>query len=895
MQCKIKIGLFFGGSSREREISFAGGRTVYDNLDKSIFEPIPIFVDSLHNFILLNWQHLYKGTIRDFYPSIACVPKSDFQVYIESLESLTNKKTDRIIQSIGKKIFPAQFASLFDFAFLALHGPYGEDGSIQGLLEWYQIPYSGTGICGSAMGIDKIKQKIWMQQNKFAVPTYTIVSKKTWQSTPDKAKIWAHVMQTVGFPFVVKSPCQGSSIGVTVVAERSLETFIQAVHQSLFIQEITALAWQSMTIKARKNWLTQLIDLREGIGLPVVIDEKIIAHPDALYKFINHHFINSDQTLTLTSTQGEAAVLIEAFIKGREFSCIVIQDAIGKPIALPPTEIIKNKVYFDYRAKYLPGIVRKQTPIQLASTMVHAIRKACVQLFKALECQVYARIDGFITPKQIYLNDPNTTVGMNPSSFLFHQAAEIGLNPSQFLTFLIRVSLAERIKTQKVKPQAVSLLNNLDVSIAKNKQSNIKKTRVGVLMGGFSAERHISVESGRNIYEKLASSTQYTPIPIFLSGSSTQHQLFILPVNILLKDNADDIHQKLLHPSRTHSELLVSIQQAAQGVTDKYASQPMAQPHEISFAELIKYVDTMFIALHGRPGEDGTVQKILEQYRLPYNGSSIATSLCTINKFKTNETLKAQGVHVAAHKHITQVAWEKNMADVVHAIEAAFTYPFIAKPIDEGCSAAVIKINNTAELMAYAQAMFRITKDLSNTQAKILRLQPNIVFPQKKDFLIEAMIAQGDAQHFLEITGGLLTHGNAQGHVRYEIFEPSEALATGEVLSLEEKFLAGEGQNITPARLHANEGINQKLMQQVKRDLEKVAKILKIEGYARIDAFVKIDNANRLETWIIEVNTLPGMTPATCIFHQCAFHGYTPLDFIDAIIQYGLKEKLQKN
>jgi len=59
---------------------------------------------------------------------------------------------------------------------------------------------------------------------------------------------------------------------------------------------------------------------------------------------------------------------------------------------------------------------------------VNAIRKACTTLFQTLGFQVYARIDGFFTPNhQIYLNDPNTTAGMNPSSFLFHQAAEKGL------------------------------------------------------------------------------------------------------------------------------------------------------------------------------------------------------------------------------------------------------------------------------------------------------------------------------------------------------------------------------------------------------------------------------------------------------------------------------------
>ena len=114
-------------------------------------------------------------------------------------------------------------------------------------------------------------------------------------------------------------------------------------------------------------------------------------------------------------------------------------------------------------------------------------------------------------------------------------------------------------------------------------------------------------------------------------------------------------------------------------------------------------------------------------------------------------------------------------------------------------------------------------------------------------------------------------------------------------MSLEEKFLAGEGQNITPARFNTENSLKNKLIsEQVRKDLEMVAKILNIEGYARIDAFVKI-YPNKIETLIIEVNSLPGMTPATCIFHQVAINGYKPYDFIDAILSFGIERVKQKS
>ena len=93
---KIKIGIIFGGFSKEREISFAGGRTVYDNLNKSLFEAVPVFIDSFGNFVLLNWEFVYKGSVRDFYPShsataIVCSFSFDglnyFQFFVPNLFS----------------------------------------------------------------------------------------------------------------------------------------------------------------------------------------------------------------------------------------------------------------------------------------------------------------------------------------------------------------------------------------------------------------------------------------------------------------------------------------------------------------------------------------------------------------------------------------------------------------------------------------------------------------------------------------------------------------------------------------------------------------------------------------------------------------------------------------
>jgi D-alanine-D-alanine ligase len=106
---------------------------------------------------------------------------------------------------------------------------------------------------------------------------------------------------------------------------------------------------------------------------------------------------------------------------------------------------------------------------------------------------------------------------------------------------------------------------------------------------------------------------------------------------------------------------------------------------------------------------------------------------------------------------------------------------------------------------------------------------------------------------------------------------------------LEEKFLAGQGQNITPARYSKDLAERQKISDQVKATLGAAAKVLNVVGYCRIDAFVRVFDNLKTEVIFIEVNSLPGMTPATCIYHQAAINHYKPYEFINNILEFGAK------
>jgi D-alanine-D-alanine ligase len=150
-----------------------------------------------------------------------------------------------------------------------------------------------------------------------------------------------------------------------------------------------------------------------------------------------------------------------------------------------------------------------------------------------------------------------------------------------------------------------------------------------------------------------------------------------------------------------------------------------------------------------------------------------------------------------------------------------------------------------------------------------------VVLQEKDAVLIEECITG------MELTVGVI--GNNTAHA----LPPSQAISAHGILSIEEKFLPGAGENQTPAPLAPE------TLRFVQDIMEKVYTTLQCKGYVRIDCFYQ--NAQQSPTGkervvILEINTLPGLTPATCLFHQAAEIGLTPMAFIDTIITLGFEE-----
>lgn len=710
----LKVGVLMGGMSIEREVSFNSGRTICDHLDPSIFSVVPLFQDVSGKMYILPWTFLYRGKIADFQSRLA---------------------------SQAEEVTWDNLSSIIDFMYIAVHGKYGEDGRLQAMLELLNIPYLGSKMFASALGMNKHMHNEYLKMHGLQVPQgfcLSIADIKNFNEDSIDKKLEHHALK---FPLIVKPVNEGSSFGVFVVKDRK--------------------------------------DLRKAIT-----------------------------TASCLSGDQAEAVLVEEKVVGMEFTCIIITDhATGRLVALPPTEVLisQGSEIFDYQQKYMPGVVHEKTPAQCSPSLLKKIQDTCMRAMQVLGFSNLSRIDGFLTPAgDVVIIDSNPLSGMGPATFLFRQAAEVNIGHTQLINHLI---------TTELKSYGMAYTQNA-AKIALTQP----RLRVGVVLGGPSNEKEISLESGRNVVYKLAPE-KYEALPIFMSK---RKELFKLDNRLLVCHSTQEIEDNLHDSMR------------------------------IGWSDLSKLVDFVFIALHGRPGEDGTVQGALEMLRIPYNGSGVLASSLCMDKFKTTQFLAAQGFDVPKALLLSYDQWVAQ-DDVLDKFLTTITYPCIVKPHDDGCSVMVTSAQDKASVQDALQELFM----------------------QKKFALIEERIAG------MELTVGVLGNDDPQALM------PSQTVVKGDLLSLEEKFLPGAGENQTPALLPVND------LEFVRSRIKAMYQTVGCRGYARIDCFFQSAEQSptgQRRVILIEINTLPGLTPATCIFHQAAEDGMRPMEFIDKIIELGLQE-----
>lgn len=349
---KTKVGVIFGGMSTEHDVSITSGTSVIKNLNKEKYEIYPVYIDK----------------------------NGDWFEYSKKIDEIDIVEVGEKIEEKTKIINPIEYLQECDVIFPVLHGLYGEDGTVQGMLELIGKPYVGCRVLGSSVSMDKVYAKfifensgieqakyIYIKQYKDG---YIYVDKKFNEKIVDLTRISKLVEKELGYPVFIKPSNSGSSIGINK-AENEAE-------------------------------------LKKYIEYAAKYDKKI---------------------------------LIEEEIKGREVECAILgnEDVLASGIG----EILSAEDFYTFDAKYKNSNSRTVIPADFPDEIVEKIREKAIKAFKAVDGKGFARVDFFVEngTNNIKIIEINTIPGFTQISMYPKLWEEQGLKYSELLDKLIELAM----------------------------------------------------------------------------------------------------------------------------------------------------------------------------------------------------------------------------------------------------------------------------------------------------------------------------------------------------------------------------------------------------------------------------------------------------------------------
>src|SRR5581483_11978969 len=204
---KLRVGVIYGGRSGEHEVSLASAAAVFQNLDPEKYETVAIRIEKDGRWALPRRAPAVmkasdvirtKAELSDGSREAHLVAHPGGETFIT-----IDRRDDRtVVSGLG-----------LDVVFPVLHGPYGEDGTVQGLLELANVPYVGAGVLASAVGMDKAVMKLVFAAKGLSICDYDVVLKRDWQR--DERAVMNRLVSKLGFPMFVKPANLGSSVGIS--------------------------------------------------------------------------------------------------------------------------------------------------------------------------------------------------------------------------------------------------------------------------------------------------------------------------------------------------------------------------------------------------------------------------------------------------------------------------------------------------------------------------------------------------------------------------------------------------------------------------------------------------------------------------------------------------------
>ncbi|OZG64551.1 D-alanine--D-alanine ligase [Bifidobacterium hapali] len=370
-----RIIVMYGGKADEHSISCISAAGVLKALDTDRFEPVPVGITKAGQWIVDGEDPRGWNLCGSTLPTVEKTADSRDVVLDVALgqDGFFARNTDGTLSSLGH----------IDAVFPVLHGPFGEDGTIQGLFEMMNVPYVGCGVLASAACMDKHYTKLLLAAAGIAVaPGITLDARGFDQVTQFAANGDAILAQVeaagLEYPLFVKPSRAGSSFGVTKVEHAGDAAELAA----------------------------------------------------AVYEASHHDW----------------RILVEQGIAAREVECAVLCPKAGeKPRASWPGEIVLDKraggddQFYDFDSKYMDASASHvEVPANLPDDLLERVRETAVKAFKAVDGAGLSRVDTFVTPNgDVMVNEINTMPGFTPISMYPKAWEATGVSYTDLITTLI--------------------------------------------------------------------------------------------------------------------------------------------------------------------------------------------------------------------------------------------------------------------------------------------------------------------------------------------------------------------------------------------------------------------------------------------------------------------------
>src|SRR5215471_2321154 len=380
-QRKIRVAVVFGGQGPEHSVSCLGAGNTLSAIDRDRYEVIPIGITTDGTWVPVPDRPERLALTGGELPSVESAAAEPAAAAESATGLAAREPAGAELEPSRPGQIPAVLSDV-DVVLPIIHGPFGEDGSLQGLLEMAGVKYVGAGVLASAVGIDKEYMKLIFAGRGLPVTAHVVVRERDWplpgagEATPESKRVLDAIAE-LGWPLFVKPARGGSSIGTSKASDMG------QLHESIEL--------------ARRFDRKVLVETAmDGVEIEVSVLEGVAGGPPD------------------TSLPGQM------MIEGED-------------------------EFYDFSTKYLDPEDRMAIPAPIPAAAADEIRRLAAEAFEAVSCEGLARVDFFYTADgKILINEINTLPGMTPTSYFQKLWEASGLPFGQLLDRVIQTALAKR-------------------------------------------------------------------------------------------------------------------------------------------------------------------------------------------------------------------------------------------------------------------------------------------------------------------------------------------------------------------------------------------------------------------------------------------------------------------